>query len=147
MKFGNDSQIHLMAAEVSGAFAAAPPEGQIELLNSLIDGCNEAVELGSMDPKVCTALNVITSMCAIGLCILIIFMHGVYNCIQGPLLDFFGVPVKANDLLKRVQELQLLAKRISRYEDPIAQFRVLRNLKPSNWSKGCGWNQSKCYPL
>ncbi|KAL1082394.1 hypothetical protein V6Z11_D09G130400 [Gossypium hirsutum] len=60
---------------------------------------------------------------------------------KGPLLDFFGVPVKANDLFNRVQELQLLAKRISRYEDPIRQFRVLMYLKPSNWSKGCGWNQ------
>ncbi|GMN43748.1 hypothetical protein TIFTF001_012945 [Ficus carica] len=60
---------------------------------------------------------------------------------KGPLLDFLGVPVKASDLLTRVQELQLLAKRISRYEDPIAQFRALSYLKPSNWSKGCGWNQ------
>lgn len=60
---------------------------------------------------------------------------------KGPLLDFFGVPVKANDVLNRVQELQLLAKRISRYQDPIRQFRVLAYLKPSNWSKGCGWNQ------
>ncbi|XVF69552.1 hypothetical protein PTKIN_Ptkin11bG0090800 [Pterospermum kingtungense] len=60
---------------------------------------------------------------------------------KGPLLDFFGVPVKVNDLFNRVQELQLLAKRISRYEDPVKQFRVLMYLKPSNWSKGCGWNQ------
>ncbi|KHM99688.1 Chromodomain-helicase-DNA-binding protein 2 [Glycine soja] len=44
-------------------------------------------------------------------------------------------------ILTRVQGLQLLAKRISRYEDPIAQFHVLTYLKPSNWSKGCGWNQ------
>ncbi|XP_061347775.1 protein CHROMATIN REMODELING 5-like [Gastrolobium bilobum] len=110
MKFGNESQINLIAAEVGGAVGAAPPDAQIELFNALIDGCTEAVDLGSLDPK-------------------------------GPLLDFFGVPVKANDLLTRVQELQLLAKRISRYEDPIAQFRVLTYLKPSNWSKGCGWNQ------
>ncbi|KAM7273611.1 hypothetical protein ACFE04_028275 [Oxalis oulophora] len=60
---------------------------------------------------------------------------------KGPLLDFFGVPVKANDVLTRVQELQMLAKRINRYKDPISQFRVLSYLKPSNWSKGCGWNQ------
>ncbi|KAG7583704.1 Helicase superfamily 1/2 ATP-binding domain [Arabidopsis suecica] len=60
---------------------------------------------------------------------------------KGPVLDFFGVPVKANELLKRVQGLQLLSKRISRYDDPISQFRVLSYLKPSNWSKGCGWNQ------
>lgn len=59
------------------------------------------------------------------------------------MLDFFGVLVKANELVNRVEELQLLAKRISRYEDPIKQFRALMHLKPSNWSKGCGWNQSK----
>ncbi|KAI4308165.1 hypothetical protein L6164_031267 [Bauhinia variegata] len=110
MKFGNESQINLIAAEVGGAVGAATSDAQIELFNALIDGCREAVDFGSMDPK-------------------------------GPLLDFFGVPVKANDLLNRVQELQLLAKRISRYEDPIGQFRVLTYLKPANWSKGCGWNQ------
>ncbi|OIW16296.1 hypothetical protein TanjilG_19012 [Lupinus angustifolius] len=111
MKYGNKSQINLIAAEVGGAVGSAPTEAQTELFNALIDSCTEAVELGSQDLK------------------------------GGPLLDFFGVPVKANDLLTRVQELQLLAKRISRYEDPIAQFRVLSYLKPSNWSKGCGWNQ------
>ncbi|XP_059429432.1 protein CHROMATIN REMODELING 5 isoform X1 [Corylus avellana] len=110
MKFGNQSQISLIAVEVGGAVGAAPPEAQIELFDALIDGCREAVEVGNLDPK-------------------------------GPVLDFFGVPVKANDLLTRVQELQLLAKRISRYDDPIAQFRVLMYLKPSTWSKGCGWNQ------
>lgn len=68
-----------------------------------------------------------------------------FHVLQGPLLDFFGVPVKANDVLGRVEELQHLAKRISRYKDPILQFRVLRYLKPANWSKGCGWNQSKHY--
>lgn len=110
MKFGNQSQISLIAEDVGGAVGAAGPEAQIELFDALIEGCKEAVELGNPDPK-------------------------------GPLLDFFGVPVKANELLKRVQELQLLARRISRYEDPVAQFRVLMYLKPSNWSKGCGWNQ------
>ncbi|XP_022985556.1 protein CHROMATIN REMODELING 5-like isoform X2 [Cucurbita maxima] len=110
MKFGNESQISLIAGEVGGAVGAAKPEEQIELLRALIDGCRDAVESGSTDPK-------------------------------GPLLDFFGVLVKANELLNRVEELQLLAKRISRYEDPIKQFRALMHLKPSNWSKGCGWNQ------
>ncbi|KAJ7960580.1 protein CHROMATIN REMODELING 5 [Quillaja saponaria] len=110
MKFGNQSQINLIVTEVGGAVETSPEEAQTELFDALIDGCREAVELGSLDPK-------------------------------GPLLDFFGVPVKVNDLLTRVQELQLLAKRISRYEDPVAQFRVLMYLKPSNWSKGCGWNQ------
>ncbi|KAF5751614.1 Chromatin remodeling complex subunit isoform 1 [Tripterygium wilfordii] len=60
---------------------------------------------------------------------------------EGSVLDFFGVPAKANELLTRIQELQLLAKHISRYADPMAQFRALSYLKPSNWSKGCGWNQ------
>lgn len=109
-KFGNDSQIDLIASEVGGAVEAAPTEAQVELFDSLIDGCREAVKGEVVDPK-------------------------------GPLLDFFGVPVKADELLSRVEELQLLAKRISRYEDPISQFRALAYLKPATWSKGCGWNQ------
>ncbi|XP_043690577.1 protein CHROMATIN REMODELING 5 isoform X3 [Telopea speciosissima] len=60
---------------------------------------------------------------------------------KGSLLDFFGVPVKANELLDRVQELQLLAKRIRRYQDPVAQFRLLMHFRGPQWSKGCGWNQ------
>ncbi|OMO51280.1 SNF2-related protein [Corchorus capsularis] len=110
MKFGKESQIHMIAEEVGGAVAAASPDAQIELFKALVDGCKDAVEVGNAEPK-------------------------------GPLLDFFGVPVKANDLINRVQELQLLEKRISRYEDPIKQFRVLTSLKQSNWAKGCGWNQ------
>ncbi|XP_010557504.1 PREDICTED: protein CHROMATIN REMODELING 5 isoform X2 [Tarenaya hassleriana] len=110
MKFGNQNQIPLIAEEVGGVVGAAPEEAQVELFDSLIDGCRESVESGSFEPK-------------------------------GPVLDFFGVAVKASELLTRVEGLQLLAKRISRYEDPITQFRVLSYLKPSNWSKGCGWNQ------
>lgn len=109
-KFGNDSQISLIAAEVGGSVEAAPVEAQVELFDALLDGCREAVKGGSLDPK-------------------------------GPLLDFFGVPVKADDLLSRVEELQLLAKRVNRYNDPISQFQALMYLKPATWSKGCGWNQ------
>lgn len=52
MKFGNESQISLIAGEVGGAVGAAKPEAQIELFNALIDGCRDAVESGSSDPKV-----------------------------------------------------------------------------------------------
>lgn len=52
MKFGNESQINLIAEEVGGAVAAAQPDAQIELFNILIDGSKEAVEVGSLDPKV-----------------------------------------------------------------------------------------------
>ncbi|KAL1832124.1 hypothetical protein ACET3Z_001775 [Daucus carota] len=109
-KFGNDSQIDLIAAEVGGSVEAAPTDAQIELFDALIDGCREAVDGMNLDPK-------------------------------GPVLDFFGVPVKADELLTRVDELQLLAKRVSRYEKPISQFQALMYLKPATWSKGCGWNQ------
>ncbi|KAI7734217.1 hypothetical protein M8C21_029963 [Ambrosia artemisiifolia] len=109
-KFGNDSQISLIATEVGGCVEAAPVEAQVELFDALLDGCREAVNGGSLDAK-------------------------------GPLLDFFGVPVKADDLLNRVEELQLLGKRINRYKDPISQFQALMYLKPATWSKGCGWNQ------
>lgn len=109
-KFGNPSQIGLIAAEVGGVVEAAPIEAQIELFEALIDGCREAVKGGSFDPK-------------------------------GPTLDFFGILIKANELVSRVEGLQLLAQRISRFADPISQFRALMYLKPATWSKGCGWNQ------
>ncbi|KAL1313826.1 hypothetical protein AAHE18_16G140500 [Arachis hypogaea] len=71
MKYGNESQIDLIVAEVGGALGAASLEAQCELFNALIDGCTEAAELGNLDSKFC----------------------------------------------------------------------ILSYLKPSNWSKGCGWNQ------
>lgn len=52
MKYGNESQVDLIVAEVGGAVGAAPPGVQIELFNALIDGCTEAVELGNLDAKV-----------------------------------------------------------------------------------------------
>ncbi|CAH1428545.1 unnamed protein product [Lactuca virosa] len=103
-KFGNDSQMRLIAAEVGGSAEAAPVDAQVELFDVLLDGCREAVKGGTMDPK-------------------------------GPLLDFFGAPVKANDVLSRVEELQLLAKRVNCYNDPISQFQALMYLKPATWSK------------
>lgn len=44
MKFGNASQIHLIASEVGGVVEAAPMEAQIELFDALIDGCQEAAK-------------------------------------------------------------------------------------------------------
>jgi len=52
MKFGNESLINLIVAEVGGAVEAAPLKAQVELFNTLIDGCREAVEVGSLDLKV-----------------------------------------------------------------------------------------------
>ncbi|CAB4308811.1 unnamed protein product [Prunus armeniaca] len=109
MKFGNESQIALIVEEVGGAVAGASLESQVELFNALIDGCKEAVEVGSLDQKVVLEY-VYSSM---------LFLNAVSY------VNLFRSP----------------GKRISRYEDPIDQFRVLTYLKPSNWSKGCGWNQ------
>ncbi|KAI3469081.1 hypothetical protein Pfo_025744 [Paulownia fortunei] len=86
-KFGDDSQISLIVAEVGETVEAAPTEVQIELFDALIDGCREAVKVESLD-------------------------------------------------------LKLLAKWISRYEDPIFQFRALAYFKTSMCSKDCGWKQS-----
>ncbi|XP_010273267.1 PREDICTED: protein CHROMATIN REMODELING 5 [Nelumbo nucifera] len=109
-KFGNQSQISSIVAEVGGTIEAAPYDAQIELFDAFIDGCRDAVKGGNLDPK-------------------------------GTLLDFFGVPVKAHEVLDRVQELQLLAKRIKRYQDPVAQFRLLMHFRGPQWSKACAWNQ------
>ncbi|XP_077218818.1 protein CHROMATIN REMODELING 5-like isoform X2 [Tasmannia lanceolata] len=108
-KFGNQSQIGLIATEVGGGIEAAPSQAQIELFESLIDGCREAVR-GNPDVK-------------------------------GTLLDFFGIPVKAHEILDRVEELQLLARRIKRCQDPVTQFRLITHIRGAAWSKGCGWNQ------
>ena len=42
--------------------------------------------------------------------------------VQAAVLDFFGVPVKAQDVLGRIKESTLLGKRIKRFKDPVAQF-------------------------
>ncbi|XP_038988739.1 protein CHROMATIN REMODELING 5-like isoform X3 [Phoenix dactylifera] len=60
--------------------------------------------------------------------------------VKGTLLDFFGVPVKAYEVLDRVEALQLLAKRIAHYKDPVSQFRLIMQHKSPQWSKSCGWN-------
>lgn len=52
MKFGNPSQIDLIATEVGGAIEAAPVEAQIELFDALVDGCQEATKGEIIDPKV-----------------------------------------------------------------------------------------------
>lgn len=59
--------------------------------------------------------------------------------IKGTVLDFFGVPVKAYELLARVEELQCLAKRIARYKDPVRQYRIQSPYKKPQWSASCGW--------
>lgn len=56
-KFGNDSQIGLISAEVGGAVEAAPTDAQVELFDSLIDGCREAVKGEVVDPKVCILVH------------------------------------------------------------------------------------------
>lgn len=60
---------------------------------------------------------------------------------KGAVLDFFGVAVKAQELAERVRELQLLSKRIQRYQDPVQQFRLKTHPRNPSWSKSCSWNQ------
>ncbi|KAL9234807.1 hypothetical protein vseg_009633 [Gypsophila vaccaria] len=110
MKFGIANQISSIAAEVGGAAIESAP---VEAQIELYDALIEGCQEAA---------------------------KGDIIDPKGPLLDFFGVPVKANDMLSRIEELHNLAKRISRCEDPISQFRV-KYLKQSNWAKGCGWNQ------
>ncbi|OEL30967.1 Protein CHROMATIN REMODELING 5, partial [Dichanthelium oligosanthes] len=61
---------------------------------------------------------------------------------KGTVLDFFGVAVKAYELLARVEELQFLAKRIARYKDPIKQYRIQLPYKKPQWSASCGWTET-----
>ncbi|KAL6657430.1 hypothetical protein ACP70R_005210 [Stipagrostis hirtigluma subsp. patula] len=109
-KFGNPSQIGLIVDDVGGVLAKAPHEAQIELFDSLIDGCQEAVRENTD--------------------------------VKGTVLDFFGVAVKAYELLARVEELQFLAKRIARYKDPVRQYRIQLPYKKPQWSASCGWTET-----
>lgn len=59
MKYGNHSQINLIAEEVGGAVGTAPPEAQIELFDVLLEGGKEAVSVGSLDPKVCAKVCIV----------------------------------------------------------------------------------------
>jgi chromodomain-helicase-DNA-binding protein 1 len=63
---------------------------------------------------------------------------------QGTVLDFFGVAVKAHELIARVEELQFLARRIARYKDPVRQYRIQAPYKKPQWSASCGWTESNC---
>ncbi|KAG0616525.1 hypothetical protein M758_5G122400 [Ceratodon purpureus] len=60
---------------------------------------------------------------------------------KAAVLDFFGVPVKAQDVLARIKELTLLGKRIKRFKDPVAQFRLKSHPRVPSWSKVCEWSQ------
>ncbi|KAJ3683795.1 hypothetical protein LUZ60_014022 [Juncus effusus] len=107
-KFGNASQISLIGTEAGGSVESAHLEAQIELFDSLVEGCQEAIRENSD--------------------------------VKGTFVDFFGVSVKAYELLARIEELQTLAKRIARYKDPVSQFRLMIQHKTPQWSKSCGWN-------
>eukprot|EP00850_Spirogloea_muscicola_P020496 SM000218S06592 [mRNA] locus=s218:55963:63493:+ [translate_table: standard] len=60
---------------------------------------------------------------------------------KGALVDFFGAAVKASDLLARVRELDLLARRVERFSEPQAQFRLRSHPRNPSWSKACAWTQ------
>lgn len=60
---------------------------------------------------------------------------------SGPVLDFFGVPVKALEVLSRIKELTLLAKSVRRFNDPPSQYRLKSHPKNPQWHKTCGWTQ------
>ncbi|CAM6102358.1 unnamed protein product [Calypogeia fissa] len=60
---------------------------------------------------------------------------------KAAVLDFFGVPVKAQEILSRVKELAFLAKRVNRFSDPVAQFRLKSHPRNPSWSKICSWTQ------
>lgn len=51
--------------------------------------------------------------------------------------------MKAHEVLGRVRELVFLQKRVKRFPDPPAQFRLLASLRNPMWSKSCGWNQGE----
>eukprot|EP00252_Welwitschia_mirabilis_P022955 TRINITY_DN6373_c0_g1_i2.p1 TRINITY_DN6373_c0_g1~~TRINITY_DN6373_c0_g1_i2.p1 ORF type:complete len:1772 (+),score=448.14 TRINITY_DN6373_c0_g1_i2:174-5489(+) len=50
-KFGDPSRINLIAAEVGGAIEHATTRAQVELFESLVNGCNKAIEMANDEGK------------------------------------------------------------------------------------------------
>eukprot|EP00245_Coleochaete_scutata_P008978 TRINITY_DN2859_c0_g4_i2.p1 TRINITY_DN2859_c0_g4~~TRINITY_DN2859_c0_g4_i2.p1 ORF type:complete len:1231 (-),score=311.18 TRINITY_DN2859_c0_g4_i2:118-3264(-) len=117
-RYGDFGRLETIIKEVGGILEEAGMEACEELWSTLMDGCREAEKRGGPE-KAGTGKG----------------------ADKGGTLDFFGVSVKASELLTRVNELTQLGKRVQMYKEPVAQFRLKSHPKTPSWSKACSWNQ------
>lgn len=99
IRFGRKEKIVDVAKEVGGNFESASQALQLRLWKALDDACQQAITLSK-------AKNPTSK--------------------TDPIVDFFGAEVKSSAYLTRLEEHELLAAEMSRFNDPATQFRLPR---------------------
>ena len=115
--FGGKERLPEIAAAAGGPVAAAPPEAQLELYNILLSGCDDVLDKQEQQQK----------------------QGGGEDAAGKAILDFFGAPVKAEDLIARVKGMRALRKRVE--NGALESFRLPSAALPRSpaWSKNVGW--------
>lgn len=126
-KYGTESKMDAVAAEVGPALEDAPDSARTALYNALINGCTEVLQKAALHPELLLhkpAPAPVAGAPAEGAAA----AKAAPRAAREPTLDFFGVPVRATELLQRVHELKLLGHRVNTCKDPFTQFRLESSL-------------------
>ncbi|CAI5961726.1 unnamed protein product [Closterium sp. NIES-64] len=130
-RYGGAERVAQMTAEAGGAMEAASEAERRSLHSLLMQACKDTVRAAAAaeedDPM--GAAGAAAAAAA----------AGAAAAAKIPLLDFFGVAIKAPELLHRVKELQFLAKRVERVSDPVKQFRLRSHARVPSWAKTTSW--------
>ncbi|CAI7896960.1 unnamed protein product [Closterium sp. NIES-54] len=131
-RYGGAERAAQMTAEAGGAIEAASEAERRSLHTLLMQACKDTVRAAAAaeEDEALGAAGAAAAAAAGG---------GSAAAGKIPLLDFFGVAVKAPELLHRVKELQFLAKRVERVSDPVKQFRLRSHARVPSWAKTTSW--------
>ncbi|CAI5528992.1 unnamed protein product [Closterium sp. Naga37s-1] len=129
-RYGGAERAAQMTAEAGGAIEAASEAERRSLHTLLMQACKDTVRAAAAAEED-EALGAAGAAAAAA--------GGSAAAGKIPLLDFFGVAVKAPELLHRVKELQFLAKRVERVSDPVKQFRLRSHARVPSWAKTTSW--------
>ncbi|CAI5467351.1 unnamed protein product [Closterium sp. Yama58-4] len=132
-RYGGAERVAQMTAEAGGALEAASEAERRSLHSLLMQACKDTVRAAAAaeDDEALGAGGAAAAAAAAA--------AGGAAAGKVPLLDFFGVAVKAPELLQRVKELQFLAKRVERVSDPVKQFRLRSHARVPSWAKTTSW--------
>ncbi|GIL73203.1 hypothetical protein Vretifemale_3383 [Volvox reticuliferus] len=114
-RYGRQERLADVASEVGRSLEESTPGQRLSLWHTLIDGCKAAVQRTTEELK---------------------------EDAKDAILDFFGVSVKAAELLAVCSHLRLLAKKVAAAREPAAQnFRLdaTSQLSVPKWGKAINW--------
>ncbi|CAI5468403.1 unnamed protein product [Closterium sp. Yama58-4] len=133
-RYGGAERVAQMTAEAGGALEAASEAERRSLHSLLMQACKDTVRAAAAaeEDEALGAAGAAAAAAAAA-------AGGAGAAAKIPLLDFFGVAVKAPELLQRVKELQFLAKRVERVSDPVKQFRLRSHARVPSWAKTTSW--------